>query len=396
MAFSVETIIHLVTTALFVFYMFFLVFVPRRLEPTVSSELTTIGILGTFVGIFIGLAPFLIGQDISKNVSGLIGGIAVAAVCSICGMTLALMAKGEQRKARKALEAKAVVQHSGATADTLATLLAELVQQSKSQNENLASLQKSIAGDSDGTLLTQLQKIRTSVSDKQDQLISSFDTFAEKMAQSNSEALIDALREVIRDFNTKISEQFGENFKHLNEAVGRLLEWQENYKGELDQLQKQFKSCLDGIEASEVALTSIADKSVSMVEAAAKLETLLVAYDSYRASLSEHLVAFAALSKDAQGAFPIIESNLKALTKDFSAAVQTSTSEIEKTVTQTSKRLEEQVTALDEALQEELTKSLSSLGNQLASLSGKFVSDYTPLTIQLEKLVKASSTNGNN
>ena len=389
---------HGILTAVFVSLMLFRVYLPRRLEPSTPSELTTLGILGTFTGIFLGLVPFAVsgGADISKNIPGLIAGIGVATVCSIVGMFLALLSKDNQRAWKVSQEATSEDQHDGATADTLANLLQELIQQSKIQNSNLAALQKSIAGDEDGTLLTQIQKLRTSFSDKQDKMIYSFDSFAEKMAKSNSEALIDALREVIRDFNSKITEQFGDNFKHLNQAVGQLLQWQESYKLELGELQKQFQACVEGIETSEVALSSIAEKSYEIVEASAKLERLLVAYDSYRSSLAEHLDAFASLSQEAQEAFPIIKNNLKTLTEDFSTAVLASTSQIEKTVTQTSKRLEDQVTALDEALQEELTKSLSSLGNQLTSLSGKFVSDYTPLTIQLEKLVRTASVGDNN
>ena len=54
--------------------------------------------------------------------------------------------------------------------------------------------------------------------------------FMAKMAENNSKALIQALQEVIRDFNTKISEQFGDNFNQLNSAVGQLLVWQERYR----------------------------------------------------------------------------------------------------------------------------------------------------------------------
>ena len=50
------------------------------------------------------------------------------------------------------------------------------------------------------------------------------------MSQLGSQTLIEALRSVIQDFNQKITEQFGENFRQLNEAVGRLLVWQEQYK----------------------------------------------------------------------------------------------------------------------------------------------------------------------
>ena len=50
----------------------------------------------------------------------------------------------------------------------------------------------------------------------------------------------------------------------------------------------------------------------------------------------------------------------------------------------------QQIELLDAALADELTKSLNSLGRQLASLSEKFVSDYTPLTERLRDLVKVS------
>lgn len=417
--------LHALVTSCFIWWMVFRVYQPRKLDPSTPSELTTCGILGTFTGIFLGLFPFLLsgGGDISRNIPGLIGGIAVAAICSMCGMVLALLSKNKQRLARISEVAADQHQHTGATADTLADLLRELIQHTQTQNANLSTLQKSIAGDEDGTLLTQIQKLRTSSADKQDALIRSFESFAERMTKSNSDALILALKEVIRDFNAKISEQFGDNFKHLNEAVGRLLEWLEVYRA-------QYELCLKGIDSSEKAMSSIADKSQSVVDAAAKLQHLLVAFDGYRANLENHLEAFASLSQDAQDAFPVIRNNLKELTQHFSNAVQASTAEIEETirktshasqastaemeetvrrtsnavqaataeieetVRKTSKRLEDQVSALDEALQEELTKSLSSLGNQLASLSGKFVSDYTPLTDQLERLVKSASYAG--
>ena len=47
-------------------------------------------------------------------------------------------------------------------------------------------------------------------------------------------ALVEAIETVIGEFNVKINEQFGENFKKLNEAVGKLLEWQENYYKQIE------------------------------------------------------------------------------------------------------------------------------------------------------------------
>ena len=55
-----------------------------------------------------------------------------------------------------------------------------------------------------------------------------------------------------------------------------------------------------------------------------------------------------------------------------------------------SEKVEQQVGELDSAMEEELNKALSSLGMQLSALSEKFVSDYTPLTQKLQKLIQVA------
>ena len=52
-----------------------------------------------------------------------------------------------------------------------------------------------------------------------------------KQLLTNTTAFIDALERAIADFNQNSNRnQFGENFAKLNDAVGKLLEWQENNK----------------------------------------------------------------------------------------------------------------------------------------------------------------------
>jgi hypothetical protein len=78
-----------------------------------------------------------------------------------------------------------------ATIDDLATLLSRLHQ--------------SLAGKEDSTLLSQFKLARQETRDGLNALKSSLDSYMEKIADSNSKALIEALKEVIRDFNAKIS-----------------------------------------------------------------------------------------------------------------------------------------------------------------------------------------------
>ena len=56
------------------------------------------------------------------------------------------------------------------------------------------------------------------------------------MVENNQKAFIEALRKAMEDFNAKITEQFGDNFKALNVAVKDLVVWQDKYKETLNNL----------------------------------------------------------------------------------------------------------------------------------------------------------------
>jgi Zn-dependent M32 family carboxypeptidase len=64
-----------------------------------------------------------------------------------------------------------------------------------------------------------------------------------------------------------------------------------------------------------------------------------------------------------------------------------SQSEQSKKIAEQVEKSKEQMEALDKALASELSKALNAFGGQLASLSEKFTSDYTPLTERLREVL---------
>ena len=75
---------------------------------------------------------------------------------------------------------------------------------------------------------------------------------------------------------------FGENFKQLNEAVGKTVEWQEQYRQQMDKLANEFQIAAQSVEQSRAALTSAAqslmtieDQSESLVSIAEELAPIL-------------------------------------------------------------------------------------------------------------------------
>ena len=178
-----------------------------------------------------------------------------------------------------------------------------------------------ISSDKDTSLLTQVQKLRTTVDDGQKELIKEFKDFAEHMVENNQKAIIEALENVIKDFNEKLTEQFGENFKQLNEAVEKLVEWQDRYKEILEEYDIKISQTVEGLENSERALVSVKESSEKIPEAVEKLNPVTTLLIEQLEVLSESLEAVKTLREKTDNAFPEIEENLSRITNDFSNSV---------------------------------------------------------------------------
>ena len=388
--------------------------------------LTTMGIAGCFGGILISLIFMLIVKfvfpeaDSSTNVDSLIVGVSVSFVSSITGVICAYRIRNEQFKDRRiTIDIEAP---KGATIDDLVLVI--------------NSLKKGLIGDEQDTLITQIKLLRTENNDRQTALKSSFDDFAKHMVENNQKAFIEALKEVIRDFNEKITEQFGENFKQLNEAVGKLLIWQKQYKEELDQLLTHQKEAADAFTSAANDLTKTAEEAEVFIRIAEKFESTLQQLDKRIIMLNDQELELATVLMSMQNVTPEFKSKIDLMLAAFSDGVKDSQSLIRDAVSnmttkvneaqfyinremlETQKRLSSNIeiqvetvnrqmtrgtevlttglTNLDRGLQDQLEKSLTQLGNQLAALSQKFVEDYRPLTDELRRVVQLANDLRNN
>jgi conjugal transfer/entry exclusion protein len=94
-------------------------------------------------------------------------------------------------------------------------------------------------------------------------------------------------------------------------------------------------------------------------------------------SLIQSLVNFLESASDS---LPLIGQKVDDMTERLVKGMNEATEEVQK-----------QVTILDNELEIALKRSLEGLGQQLASLSNKFVQDYTPLTDKLREVVALAS-----
>jgi len=230
-----------------------------------------LGIFGCFLGIAIGLLHFDT-ENIQSSVPSLLDGIKTSFWASIFGVGGALTIKGRyQIFGPPKFSPGSVVQ--GATVDDLAQLL--------------QLLQQSVAGKEDSTLLSQLKLLRQETGFGLKAVYSSLENYMEKMADNNSKALIEALKEVIRDFNAKINEQFGDNFKQLNSAVERILVWQEAYRQQMTEMIDQQRATTENMSIAATRYSELVQRAERFSSIAAELKKLLTDLDMQRQHLHE-------------------------------------------------------------------------------------------------------------
>lgn len=275
--------------------------------------LTTLGIFATFFGIANGLLHFD-AKNIQDSVPALLDGIKTAFWASVVGVGCAITLKGREYFVGVSTGKTSEPQHDEITAADLARLL---------KNINTA-----LVGSDEGSLITQLKLSRQDTNDRLDALKAAQIAALEKLSEMGTKTLIEALREVIRDFNAKITEQFGENFKQLNAAVFKLVEWQENYRLHIEQINASFqdnaKRLAEIAELTDKATDNYAevvDKSKSFAETAASLGELLTSITTQKQQFAEVSERLANLLLAASGSLPEVEKKVLELAQQLNTGV---------------------------------------------------------------------------
>jgi len=73
-----------------------------------------------------------------------------------------------------------------------------------------------------------------------------------KPIKSNKSETLNALELVVKDFNKNLTEQFGDNFKQLNESVRAMITWQNNYKTQIVKSEESLNSVLTQLKKVEL------------------------------------------------------------------------------------------------------------------------------------------------
>ncbi|MGL5427921.1 MAG: hypothetical protein ACRDAS_08425 [Cetobacterium sp.] len=384
---------------------------------TIPNLIAALGIIGTFAGIFSGLLEFDTNK-LDASIPKLLDGMKTAFLTSLIGLVLSNILKCFQSSKVK-LAVKNDKNNVGEVSlEKIATLMNEMknaivdsnkevvgaikdIKENSEKTSNLnkigmESLVEELTGKKETSLVGQMKVLRESMVEAQekaqerlnsglekmgeqlgslvktnnaisteiergnDVLIQEFRVFAKNMAENNMKAFTEAIQDCIKDLNNQLQEQFGENFKHLNFAVEKLLDWQVHYKETIEKTNNNQTEIYEGMKIAKDLVIEISNRSSSIVEVANKLGDKIVTFDNQQQNLNSSLEVLNKISKDAVELIPNIDRY---------------TVELNEQLLESTKNIENYMISVDEKMLEHTMRSTESITEHVISTTQKGIEE---------------------
>ena len=338
-----------------------------------KSLIMSIGILGTFVGIFVGLLGFDT-RNLLDSVPTLLDGLKIAFYTSIIGMGLAIALSIYQKGRHKKEENAPInlIANQSLKLDELLYLkelsklngILETLRLDRDRHEDFKASMKELLGEVNASLHKAL----------------------ETLALGASKELIKALEIVISDFNSNLKEQFGENFKELNEATKSILVWQENYKQQVEEGTKFLENMQQTLREAQ---TSLAQSTESILLNKTNLEEMRE-YNQQNSLVQQRLIDALDQLSNLESSF---ESKLKSIAslKDSSLQALESSKEFIDSLSQSKQELksylneyQERVLGFFESNLERINQSNEKLAAQNQGLLSAIETSHTTIVSLFE------------
>ena len=270
-------------------------------ESVLGNIASTIGVLGTFVGISIGLWKFN-PNDITSSVPLLLSGMKIAFATSIIGMAASIFMKYIALK-----------NEDEENIDDIMELFNTMIAESRNVNNTLIENQK------------QTENVLNKVS--------------EIWASHQENLTVELKSEILNLNNNTISKQeeligefkkLGECFTLLNSGVNNLLIWQENYKETIENTTKELEIVIQTIHNADESIESISKNASLIKENNENLSEVLKEINKTQNVIIDSNKSIIEISNTAKESIPQINehfTNIDNRTKESTAYLQTLISE---------------------------------------------------------------------
>lgn len=270
-------------------------------ESVLGNIASTIGVLGTFVGISIGLWKFN-PNDITSSVPLLLSGMKIAFATSIIGMA--------------------------------ASIFMKYIALKNEDEENIDDIMELF-----NTMIAESRNVNNTLIENQKQTENALNKVSEIWASHQENLTVELKSEILNLNNNTISKQeeligefkkLGECFTLLNSGVNNLLTWQENYKETIENTTKELETVIQTIHNADESIESISKNSSLIKENNENLSEVLKEINKTQNVIIESNKSIIEISNTAKESIPQINehfTNIDNRTKESTAYLQTLISE---------------------------------------------------------------------
>ena len=270
-------------------------------ESVLGNIASTIGVLGTFVGISIGLWKFN-PNDITSSVPLLLSGMKIAFATSIIGMA--------------------------------ASIFMKYIALKNEDEENIDDIMELF-----NTMIAESRNVNNTLIENQKQTENALNKVSEIWASHQENLTVELKSEILNLNNNTISKQeeligefkkLGECFTLLNSGVNNLLTWQENYKETIENTTKELEIVIQTIHNADESIESISKNSSLIKENNENLSEVLKEINKTQNVIIDSNKSIIEISNTAKESIPQINehfTNIDNRTKESTAYLQTLISE---------------------------------------------------------------------
>ena len=328
----------------------------------IPNVFITLGVLGTFVGIFLGLQDFDV-DNITESIPTLLEGLKIAFATSIIGISLSFLFSLFIQKVRPSAESDS---HSKPMDEltALQQINATLVESRKESDTNLQTLNKSLIGETDDSISTQLVKIRNQFADlekKQDKQNNTMLKVQQALGGDSETSLLTQIQkfreeqiDAVKETKKLLSEKFDEFSKLLVKIRNQFADLEKKQDKQNNTMLKVQQALGEDRETS--LLTQIRKFREEQIDAAKETKKLL----------SEKFDEFSKLL--AKNNTEALVEVMKSATEEFNKQMSTL---IDKLVKENFKELNTSVQRMND-WQQENKNMITQLTDQFKTVSGEF------------------------
>lgn len=233
----------------------------------VGGSMTGLGILGTFLGLMIGLQDFdpSTADAMLLTIPTLIDGIKIAFLTSIFGVVFSLLfnmySRGVQEDATDALDEFLGAYYKHVIPQPENDGFTQLIRYQQSQTDSMAQFAEEMS-------LTMANALKENVAPVFERIEASISTLSERFAKSQSEAM----DEVATRFVEHMDQAMGNQLTHLGENIQKLCQWQDETIGKMEQTIHAFSEAGEKVGAVNAKLDASFDSLEQYMQNIAKLQ----------------------------------------------------------------------------------------------------------------------------